>query len=118
MAKVDPTTSSVIEIKNYPTALIHKHKSEKGDEFNSISFMWKDKWASFVLNPGAISQSISRKGNAIEGKMNIFLGEADQVRNVSVLEADSSYRRQPMFNRTILAEITSQRENYLKSIAI
>lgn len=32
MAEVKPETSSVVEIKNYPASLIHKHKSEDRDE--------------------------------------------------------------------------------------
>ena len=117
MAKTNRTTDATVEIRNYPTALIHKHKSEDG-EYASFSFRWKDKWASCFLPSGALSPSTNRKGKTIEGRMNISLGAPDQVRNISIQEPDSSYTRTPMFNRTILAEITSQRESYLKSIAI
>lgn len=118
MAKTNHTVSTVVEIKNYPASLIHRHKSDNGDEFNSLSFRWKDQWASCILPTEAVSQSTSRKGETIEGRMNISLGEPDQVRNVSIQMPDSSYKRTPMFNRSILSAITSQRESYLKSIAV
>jgi len=118
MAKTHPTTNSIVEIKNYPEKLIHRHKSAESGETCSVSFFWNNKWASFWVNPEAVSQSVTRKGESLKGKMTISLGNPEDVRTISVQESDSSYKRQPMFNRTILAEITNQRENYLKSIAI
>ena len=76
MAKTNRTTDSAVEIRNYPTALIHKHNSEDG-EYASFSFRWKDKWTSCFLPSGALSPSTTRKGKAIEGRMNISLGDPD-----------------------------------------
>ena len=74
MAKTNHTTNSVVEIRNYPASLIHKHKNEDGSEFESFSFLWNKNWASCVLPPGALTQSTTRKGEAIEGRMNIEEG--------------------------------------------
>ncbi len=93
MAKTNQTTNSVVEIKNYPASLIHRHKSDNGDEFSSVSFRWKGQWASCILPSEAVSQSITRKGETIEGRMNISLEEPDQVRNVSIQMPYSSYKR-------------------------
>ncbi len=118
MAKVKLETNSVVEIRNYPTSLIHKHKNEDGSEFASFSFLWKKNWASCVLPPGALTQSTTRKGEAIEGRMNISLGDPDQVRNVSIQKDDNTYPRTPMFNRSILSAVSENRQDYLRSIAV
>lgn len=118
MPKAKPTTNSVVEIKRYPSTLIHKHKSEDGDEYSSISFRWQNRWASLILPEGSVSQSVSRKGKNIEGRQDVLLGDPEEVRNVSVLQDDSTYQRTPMFNRTILSAITESRQEYLRSIAV
>ena len=117
MAKTNRTTESAVEIRNYPAAFIHKHKSEDG-EYASFSFRWKDKWASCFLPSGALSESTTRKGEAIEGRMNIFLGDPEQVRNVSIQKDNNTYQRTPMFNQSILSAITENRQEYLRSIAV
>ena len=68
MAKTNRTVSTVVEIKNYHSSLIHRHKSDNGDEFNSLSFRWKDQWASCILPDEAVSQSTTRKGKPIKGR--------------------------------------------------
>lgn len=123
MSKNNRTSSSKssdsIEIKNYPASLIHEHvSSNDGSVFKTLSFRFKDAWASLILPDGSVSQSVTRNGKKIEDKRNVFLGVPDQVRNVSVLQDDNTYKRTPMFNRTILSAITESREEYMRSIAV
>lgn len=118
MAKAKLETNSVVEIRNYPTSLIHKHKNEDGSEFESFSFLWNKNWASCVLPPGALTQSTTRKGEAIEGRMNISLGNPEQVRNVSIQKDDNAFQRTPMINRSILTAVSESRHEYLRSIAV
>lgn len=114
-----PASSDCIEIRNYPASLIHDHvSSDDGSAFKTLSFRFKDAWASLILPEGVVSQSVTRKGKKIEDKRNVFLGVPDQVRNVSVLQDDNTYKRTPMFNRTILSAITESREEYMRSIAV
>lgn len=102
MAKAKTITNSVVEIRNYPTSLILKHKNEDGSDFSSFSFLWKKNWASCILPSGALTPSTTRKGKTIEGRMNISLGDPERVRNVSIQKDDNTYQRTPMFNRSIL----------------
>ena len=114
-----PASSDSIEIRNYPASLIHEHvSSDDGSVFKTLSFRFKDAWASLILPEGSVSQSVTRNGKKIEDKRNVFLGVPDQVRNVSVLQDDNTYKRTPMFNRTILSAITESREEYMRSIAV
>ena len=114
-----PASSDVVVIRNYPTSLIHEHvSSDDGSVFKTLSFRFKDAWASLILPEGSVSQSVSRKGKNIEGRQNILLGDPEQVRNVSLQETDGTYRRQPMFARTILSAIKESRQEYLRSIAV
>lgn len=114
-----PASSDSIEIRNYPASLIHEHvSSDDGSVFKTLSFRFKDSWASLILPEESVSQSVTRNGKKIENKRNVFLGVPDQVRNVSVLQDDSTYKRTPMFNRTILSAITESREEYMRSIAV
>ena len=123
MSKNNRTSSSKssdsIEIKNYPASLIHEHvSSDDGSVFKTLSFRFKNARASLILPEGSVSQSVTRKGKNIEGRRNVLLGDPEQVRNVSVLQDDSTYQRTPMFNRTILSAITESREEYMRSIAV
>lgn len=113
------TDSAVLEIKNYPVSLIHEHaSSDDGSIFYSLSFRWKDSWASLLIPRDCISQSIMRNGRPIEGRLNITLGDPEQIRNVSIMSEDSSgYKRKPLYNRTILSAINLNKSNYLKAIA-
>ena len=113
------TSSDVIEIRNYPASLIHDHvSSDDGSVFQTLSFRFRNAWASLILPTGSVSQSVSRKGKTIEGRQNILLGDPEQVRNVSVFNDDKTIQRTPMFNRTILSAITESRQEYLRSIAV
>ena len=112
------TGSAMVEIKNYPASLIHNHTSEDGSVFQSLSFRWKNAWASLILPEGAVSQSIMRNGRVIEGRQNIMLGDSEQIRYVSIQQDDNSYAQMPMFNKTILSAITANRQEYLRSIAV
>ena len=114
-----PASSDVVVIRNYPASLIHEHvSSDDGSVFKTLSFRFRDAWASLILPEGSVSQSVSRKGKNIEGRQNILLGDPEQVRNVSLQETDGTYRRQPMFARTILSAIKESRQEYLRSIAV
>ena len=123
MSKNNRTSSAAssdsIEIRNYPASLIHEHvSSDDGSVFKTLSFRFRDAWASLILPEGSVSQSVSRKGKNIDGRQNVLLGDPEQVRNVSILETDGTYRRQPMFAKTILSSITESRQEYLRSIAV
>ena len=123
MSKNNRTSSAAssdsIEIRNYPASLIHEHvSSDDGSVFKTLSFRFKDAWASLILPEGSVSQSVTRNGKKIEDKRNVFLGVPDQVRNVSVLQDDNTYKRTPMFYRTILSAIIESREEYIRSIAV
>ena len=116
----EQTDSAVLEIRNYPISLIHEHTSdEDGSVFYSLSFRWKDSWASLLIPKDAISPSIMRNGKPIEGRLNITLGDPEQIRNVSIMsdESNGEYERKPLYNRTILSAIRSSKENYLRAIA-
>lgn len=111
--------SNIVVIRNYPASLIHEHvSSDDGSVFKTLSFRFRDAWASLILPEGSVSQSVSRKGKNIDGRQNVLLGDPEQVRNVSILETDGTYRRQPMFAKTILSSITESRQEYLRSIAV
>ena len=123
MSKNNRTSSAAssdsIEIRNYPASLIHEHvSSDDGSVFKTLSFRFKDAWDSLILPEGSVSQSVTRKGMNIEGRRNVLLGDPEQVRNVSVLQDDSTYQRTPMFNRTIMSAIKESREEYMRSIAV
>ena len=112
-------SSDVIEIRNYPASLIHDHvSSDDGSVFQTLSFRFKNAWASLILPEGSVSQSVTRNGKTIEGRQNVLLGNPEQIRNVSVLKDDDTYQRTPMFNRSILSAISESRQEYLRSIAV
>lgn len=114
-----PASSDVVVIRNYPASLIHEHvSSDDGSVFRTLSFRFRNVWASLILPDGSVSQSVSRKGKNIEGRQNVLLGDPEQVRNVSLQENDGTYRRQPMFTKTILSSIMESRQEYLRSIAV
>ena len=114
-----PASSDVVVIRNYPASLIHEHvSSDDGSVFRTLSFRFRNAWASLILPDGSVSQSVSRKGKNIEGRQNVLLGDPEQVRNVSLQENDGTYRRQPMFTKTILSSIMESRQEYLRSIAV
>ena len=122
MARNNRTTDSAspdkVEIRNYPSSLIYEHVSPDGSIFRSLSFRFKNSWASLFLPENSTSQSIMRNGNPISGRVNIDLGEPDRVQNVSVQQDDASFKRVPMFNKTILSAISESRQDYLRSIAV
>lgn len=114
-----PASSDVVVIRNYPASLIHEHvSSDDGSVFRTLSFRFRNAWASLILPDGSVSQSVSRKGKNIDGRQNVLLGDPEQVRNVSLQETDGTYRRQPMFTKTILSSIMESRQEYLRSIAV
>lgn len=117
--KADSTPSSIM-IYNYSESLCHKHVSDSdGSVFYSVSFRFKDSWASFIVDENSIQQATRRNGDIISGRVNISLGASDDVRSVSILADDGeTYISQPMFNSTISSSIASDRKDYLRSIAV
>lgn len=106
--------SDCLQIRNYPGTLIHEHKSDDGSVFHSVSFRFRDAWASFIPSEDEITQS-SDKSNS--ERFDLTLGDPDDIRNVSI-KKENEYIFVPMFNRTILSTIKNNRYEYLKSIAI
>ena len=70
-----PASSDAVVIRNSPASLIHEHvSSDDGSVFKTLSFRFRDAWASLILPEGSVSQSVSRKGKNIEGRQNVLLG--------------------------------------------
>lgn len=106
-------------IVNYPEALCRKQKSKYDNSFfRSISFRFKDAWASFPLPEDRITQSTRRNGEAIPNRLALNLGDSEDIRFVSIRKDDNSYERKPFFNRTIKSLIDSEKHEYLRSIAL
>lgn len=61
-----PTSSDAVVIRNYPATLIHEHiSSDDGSVFRTLSFRFRNAWASLILPDGSVTQSTSRKGNLV-----------------------------------------------------
>lgn len=106
-------------IVNYPEALCRMQKSKADNSvFRSISFRFKDAWASFALPEDAVSPSVRRNGEAIPNRLALNLGDSEGIRFVSVKTGEDTYERKPFFNRTIKSLIDSGKQEYLRSIAI
>ena len=122
MAKNNRTTDTevpaTVEIRNYPSSLIYEHISSSGSKFKSLSFRFRNSWASLLLREGSTSQSFMRNGSPIPSRVNVDLGSPDNVQFVSVQQDDASFKRIPMFNKTILSAISESRQDYLQSIAV
>ena len=117
---ISPATDpSVISVRNYPAKLCREHPSKDGvNTFRSISFMYDGSWASFIAYDDDLVPSVRRDGEIIPNRLDLTLGDPDDVRFVSVKTAEDTYERKAMFNRTILNSITSNRQTYLRSIAV
>lgn len=106
-------------VANYPAALCKERVSAlDGSIFHTIFFKFKDTWASFILPDDKISQSVKRNGDTIPERFTLDLGDAEDVRPVSVQTEDNSFERKIFFNRTIKNAIDEEKDRYLKSIAI
>lgn len=113
------SSNNGVTIRNYPETLCRIQKPKNGGSpFRAVSFRFRGNWGSFLLPEEDISQSTKRNGDPAPGRMNISLGAPDYVRFVSLKEQGGGYRRQPMFNSTILSAIDEERQSYLRSIAI
>lgn len=113
------STPSSLMIYNYPQSLCHQHSNPDGTIFHSISFRYKDSWASFIVDENSIQQATRRNSDVIPSRVNISLGDPEDVRSVSILADDGeTYISQPMFNSTIYSSIAAGRKDYLRSIAI
>lgn len=118
-ADTSDSMPSNVMIYHYPKALCHEHLSgSDGNDFISVSFKYKDSWASFIVSKDDIQQSVNRNGDAIPNRVNILLGVSDDIRSVSIQADDGTYVSQPMYNRTISTSIVADRKNYLRSIAV
>lgn len=95
-------------INNYPSSLCHKHSS--GDKtFTSVSFMYNDKWASFIVNDGQIKDSTRKDGTLIDNCINIVLGKAHQSRKISFKNETGNYDTEQMSNSDIRRFINENR---------
>lgn len=118
-AQPTPPVESTDCIVNYPEALCRRQKSKADNSvFRSISFRFKDAWASFALPEDAVSQSVRRNGEAIPNRLALNLGDSEAIRFVSVRTGEDTYERKPFFNRTIKSLIDNGKQEYLRSIAI
>ncbi len=111
---------TIIKIRNYPAKLVHENKSVDGTggTFKTISFMFKDFWASFLADDTDPSPATRRNGSLIPNRVSFTLGSPDDVRLVSIKNSDGVFERVPMFNKTIQSAIYADRQSYLRSIAI
>ena len=110
---------SLVEIQHYPENLIREHPSNFDDgTFLTLSFKFRDKWASFILDESEVEQSMRSNGQVIPGRLNINLGSPEEIRNVSIQSDNGEYVNQPMYNKTIYAEIMRNRKRYLEQIVI
>ena len=113
---VTPVVSSV---RNYPEALCRKQKSKNGrNSFYSVSFMFKDAWSTFIMNNNDVTPSKRQDGELNPRHFDLSLGAPDGVRFVSIKTGEDSYKRQAMFNETIVQAIAESHNAWLKSIAI
>ncbi len=115
MAKEKTTSNAVshdseVVIRNYPAALCREHEGKNGGIFHSLSFRFRDAWASVIIPSDSISSSR-------EGKVDIALGKEDDVRIASIPEGDT-YRPQPFFCSTIRNLISANKQEYLRSVAL
>ena len=119
LSEPEVNTTSEVSILNYPSSLCREHASKDGvGMFHTISFVYNGYWASFILEEDKLSQSIRRDGESIPDHLNLSLGNASDVRFVSVKTGEDEYQRLPMFNSTILSSINESRQAYLRSIAV
>lgn len=106
----DSSGTSDVVIRNYPATLCREHKGKNGGIFHSLSFRFRDAWASVIIPSDSISSSR-------EGKVDIALGKEDDVRIASIPDGES-YRTQPFFCSTIRSLISANRQEYLRSVAL
>lgn len=105
----EPANGSEVIIRSYPAALCREHKKD-GRTFHTLSFRFRDAWASIILPPDSISSSS-------EGRVDILLGREDDVKFASIADGEN-YKSLPMFCSSIRKFISENKQNYLKSIAI
>ena len=117
---ISPATDpSVISVRNYPSKLCRERQSKDGvSTFRSISFMYDGTWANFIAYDEDLKPSVRRSGEVIPDRLDLTLGNPDDVRFVSVQTGKDTYERKAMFNRTILNSIMLDRQTYLRSIAV
>ncbi len=118
-AELKAVQTSNALVTNYPSKLCRKQQSKYDDShFRSISFRFKNAWASFVLSEDNVSPAKRRDGRTIPNRLNLDLGDSEDIRFVSVKKDDDTYERKPFFNRTIKSIIDGEKKDYLRSIAL
>ena len=105
-------------LRNYPAALCRERIAEGDYQFHSVSFKFGNSWASFIIDKEFIQQATRRNGDVIPNRVNIMLGEPDDVRIVSVSAGDGNFDRRPMFNSTVCSAVIADKKDYLRSIAV
>ncbi len=106
-------------IVTYPESLCRtQHAKNDNSVFRSISFRFKDAWATFALPEDHVTPTVRRNGETVPNRLTLHLGDSEDVRFVSIKKDDNSYEKKPFFNRTIKSLIDSEKHEYLRSIAI
>ena len=106
------TTNHSIFINNYPRKLCRERNSETAHPFVSVSFAFHDVWASFALPLSMISRSTKHNGDNINGFCNLFLGQPDEIRTVSVPVKPGEYEKIQLSNLEIKNTIENNRASY------
>ena len=106
-------SNNAVFINNYPLALCHARTTTRS--FTSVNFKLNGRWASFALPNNMLMQSNKRNGQPIPTCKNLFLGQADEVRTVSVQNTNGGYDNIKMSNAEILKIITENRVAYRES---
>ena len=101
----------------YPCQLVRRHETKNGGVFHSVSFRFKDAWASFVIGEDKIKPYV-RNGETVNNKVSLELGPAEDIRMVSVSNNGKGFKNQAFFNRSIQSYINQAKSDYLKSVAI
>lgn len=116
------------------TDLIHEGKATKTDKdgnqvektFYNISFPCADSktgYASVSVSAGQVRDAVKKNGELKDGYKNILLGDADKVRQVSIVtkkagkKTAAQYGKKDMTNAEIAEAFTSAREAYAASKA-
>ena len=109
---------TAIFINNYPRTLCHNRSSSStGKSFYSVAFRYGDNWASLPLPASMVRASTKRDGTELEKCFNLFLGQSDEKRTISVQKSYGVYEKVRMTCSEIKQAITEAREAYAAEIA-
>lgn len=90
--------NNYVYVNYFPEKLCRKRVSKSNNQFVSVSFLFKDAWASVALSPALLKASTNRNGETIPERFNLFLGDRYQYRNVSVSDGCGGYKTERMSN--------------------